>query len=531
MVGARNPTPLLTREAARRLDQATIAAGTPSEQLMERAGQKISEQLIQSAPRLLLNARAKPSLLVLAGSGNNGGDGLVVARLLSERGWNASVALCCGAPRPGSDARANLVRWKGSGGTTTGIEEARVAIEESGYDLVLDALFGTGLDRPLEGPVLRLIESLNRSQLPVVAVDIPSGLDGDQGLPLGAAVCADATVTLGAGKPGLFLASGPNCSGKVSVADIGLLDPGSAKVEVMGEVLDLGGMRGGLEPRPRSLHKGQLGHVLIVGASAGKTGAAVLAARAALRTGAGLVTMAVPATLAPQVDAALTEAMTMSLADSAGSAGEGAWRAVEPSLGDFDAIVAGPGLGTGAGAREIVHGLIENSPRPLVLDADALNIVAQDGHGTARALERRGLRGDFQEAILTPHPGEMARLMGTGTDHVQENRIGACRGLAHRFNACVVLKGAATVVAQDRRLAFNSSGNPGMATAGMGDVLAGTIGSLAARVAAYEAAAIGVYLHGHAADLLEAGRGGPGFLASEVADALPAATSALTLRH
>ena len=523
-------TPLLKSKDMVALDRFTIDAGTPSLELMERAGRAVSEQLLAN-PALRTKNRAEPRILVLAGRGSNGGDGLVVARMLVEAGWEVDVTLAMGRPGAGTDAAVNLERWERLGrGPTLSPAEARHRLggEPTAYEVVLDTLFGTGLDRDLNPETRELVETLNaarlRQGLLVVAVDLPSGLSADDGQVMGATVEADATVTIGAGKLGLFLGQGIRAAGKVTVADIGLADPQRAGIKIMGEVLDETGCRRFIGPRQRDAHKGSQGHVLIVGGSAGKTGAALLAARAALRAGAGLVSLAVPSSVAATVDAEFTETMTTRLADRDGEPDRGAMAALAPELDRFDAVVVGPGLGTGEGAHELVEGLAQAFEGPLVLDADALNIVA--GARARLVSARKG-----RPALLTPHPGEMARLLGTDSASVQTDRLEACRRLVADGGLTVVLKGAATVVSDGSRLAFNSSGNPGMASAGMGDVLAGTVGAFAAAgLGPFEAASLAVYLHGRAADLLAARLGGPGFLAGEVADALPEALSALIAR-
>lgn len=518
------PTPVLDARAMRALDRFTIDSGTPGLELMERAGRAVTGHI---ATNIVTADGGR--VLVLAGRGSNGGDGLVIARLLVEHGWQVDVALVAGEPAANSDAATNLGRWRDlDQGPALNLDAATraLATEEPGYVLVVDTIFGTGLDRELDGEMSELVGVLNsarsRSGLAVLAVDLPSGLSADSGQRLGAAVTADNTITIGAGKPGLFLGAGIEAAGRVTVADIGLAGPADAGLDVLGEVLDERGCRRFLSPRGRGAHKGSQGHLLIIGGSAGKTGAAKLAARAALRSGAGLVSLAVPSSVAAAVDSEFTEAMTIAVADREGQLDRGAMAGLA-ELERFDAIVAGPGLGTGPGAAELVEALVSTVEAPLLLDADALNVVAA-GIGTAGLARARAGR----PLTLTPHPGEMARLLGTDSATVQNDRLAACRKVLADGSPTVVLKGAATIVASVEQLAFNSSGNPGMATAGMGDVLAGTIGALAAAGSEpFEAAALGVYLHGTAADILAGGLGGPGFLAGEVADTLPRALAAL----
>ncbi len=526
-------TPVLSREDMRELDRVTIEAGTASIDLMERAGEQIRDFLLDRAAsplgRLLETERA-PRVLILAGPGNNGGDGFVVARLLAAEGWDAIVARCAAEPSPESDGGVNLRRWRDLGGTcietTEDAIEALASKESSPFDLVIDALFGTGLTRPLEGDYLDLVSTLNGCGLPVLSVDTPSGLCADTGEPLGVAVFADATVTLGAAKPGLFCGVGPNHCGRLVVVDIGLLEPSEAGIQAAGQWVDAAACRHWLPSRHAMTHKGELGHVLVVGGSVGKLGAVLLAARAALRLGAGLVTMAVPETVAVDADARLLEAMTLPLPATAnGQFASAAARQLGTDCERFDAIVVGPGMGTERGARAIVGALLDRFHGPLVIDADGLNIIAGDLARFDEQLARRR-KTSAGAVVLTPHPGEMGRLLGMRAAAVQEDRLGTLRRFYREHATVTVLKGAATLVGDGRRVGFNGSGNPGMASAGMGDVLAGALGTLVAQKPdPWEAAALAVYLHGLAGDFLAEELGGPGFLASELADRLAAAAA------
>ncbi|HEY2774194.1 MAG TPA: NAD(P)H-hydrate dehydratase [Candidatus Binatia bacterium] len=514
---------VLSREAMRDLDAATIASGTPSLELMERAGAAIAAAL-EDRELHAVELPERPRLLVVAGRGNNGGDGFVVARLLAGRGWQCTVGLVEGDPAPGGDAARNLEEWTRVGGRTLSIDETRRLIDEGapGHDLVLDAIFGTGLVRPVEDPARTIIESLNSCGLPVVAADISSGLGADSGTPLGAAVRCRATVTIGAAKPGLFLADGPDFAGRVRVVDIGLCELDAAGVVRQGIVLDAATTAGSLPRLVPLSHKGSRGHVFIVAGSRGKTGAAILAARGALRSGAGLVTVVGVADVQAAVSRALPEAMTLSFpADDEGRLREDAADRIAAAVAEADAIVVGPGIGRGPGPDAVVAALLAVA-RPLILDADALNAVASwDGPRRHAAFGARSAAGS-PKVILTPHPGEMARLVATTGARVQLSRKVFADKIAQELGCVVVLKGAATIVSDGVTTAFNTTGNPGMATGGSGDVLAGMLGALAARLAPLEAARLGVYVHGMAGDALYCG-GRSGFLASEIADAVPAA--------
>jgi len=540
---------VLGRADVRALDGATIAAGTPALELMERAGAAIAHELARAAAGL---AGGTPGLLVLAGSGNNGGDGFVVARLLAERHWACTVALCAGEPRAGGEAAINLERWRRCGGAVIDLARAREAIASGApqYGFVLDALLGTGLDRPVDAKLVDLIHCLNscgnshagstKTRLAVVAVDIPSGLCADSGRPLGCAVRASATVALGAYKPGLFLADGPDYAGRLLVADIGLLAPARAGLQPLGLALDASCTAGALAAPAPMTHKGTRGHVLIVAGSRGKSGAGVLCARGALRSGAGLVTLALPRSQQPIAAACLAELMTAPLPeDDSGALAGDCVDELEALLEMADSVVFGPGLGTGEGAEAALRTVLSLAGCPVVLDADGLNILSRMGEERRRLLEERASRS-MPPVVLTPHPGEMARLVASTTDAVQASRLEQAVKLAKNEGCCVVLKGAGTIISDGARTAFNASGNAGMATAGMGDVLGGVIGALAARgLDLLDAAALGVYAHGIAGDSRACSIGATaanpqapwsarlGFLASEVADALPAALAGI----
>ena len=519
---------VLTREDMRELDRVTIDGGVPSIDLMERAGECVTAAILDELPRLVPGAPPTPSALVLAGPGNNGGDGFVVARLLAAHGWDVAVALCAAEPAPDSDPGVNLKRWRDLGGelidTAAGLE--RLAAGTS--TIVVDALFGTGLVRPLEGVYHDLVAALNDAAAPVVSVDTPSGLCADTGMPLGVAVFAQLTVTLGAAKPGLFCGVGPNHTGRLIVADIGLRNPEEAGIAPVGELIDAQASAAWVPHRHRMTHKGELGHVLVAGGSLGKCGAVLLAARAALRGGSGLVTMAVPECVAAEADTALVEAMTLGLpANSNGEFSPAAWKRLSNELKRFDAAVIGPGMGTGRGARALVKGMIESFGGVLVVDADGINVLAAERRQAREALIAR-TRSGLGPVVITPHPGEMGRLLGRSSAAVQQDRLDAVHSFSADWKATVVLKGAGTIVSDGRRTGFNTSGNPGMASAGMGDVLAGLTATFGAqRSDPFEASALATYIHGAAAALLAGRRNAPGFLAGEVADAIPEAVASV----
>ena len=498
----------------REVDRRTIEEiGIPSIVLMEHAGQRVVEVLESTFDDL--GARR---VAVLCGRGNNGGDGFVAARLLRGRGVDPTVVVLGDPDAVRGDARTNLDILGRIGARVLTVPDsaawARQGADVAGHDLIVDAIFGTGLGRPLDGLQRAVVDDVNASSAPVVAVDLPSGLSADRQRPPGAAVLAAVTVALGAPKIPLVLPPGDACTGELVVADIGI--PAAVIEEVEGPRLELltpAGIRRLLPPRPPGAHKGDFGHVLIVAGSRGKTGAACLAGSGALRSGAGLVTVATPGSCVSTVAAGAVEYMTLPLAETA--AGTVSGEALEAVLdARCDVIAVGPGLGTGAGTARLVHGLLERARVPLVLDADALNVCVD----APSRLDRRA----GPDIVLTPHPGEMARLCGRPAGDVQADRLGTARRFASERRVHVVLKGARTLVAgPDGTVHVNRTGNPGMASGGTGDVLAGVVaawlGQLGDAAAACKAA---VYLHGLAGDLAVRSSGEIAMTASDLAGTL-----------
>ena len=445
------PSPICLTEEIRRIEAQAAGAAPP---LMERAGAAAAEL----AARLVPDERK--DVLVLAGPGNNGGDARIAAARLREQFYRVTVAT-----RP--EELATQARWS----------------------LVIDGLFGIGLARDVEGDYARLVDYVNRQRCPVLALDIPSGLDSDTGRIRGCAVRATHTLTFIALKPGLLTLDGPDCCGEITVADLGVAaGPASAWVA------EPGLFQGALKPRARNFHKGLAGSLALFGGAAGMTGAALLAGRAALRLGAGRVYLGLlDATL--HVDPAAPELMIRHADDALGL--------------DLDAMVIGPGLGTSERAETLVGAALA-SELPCVLDADALNLVA-GSEDLRKACARRAA-----ETLLTPHPAEAARLLGSTTAAVQADRVKAARLLSQNLNAHVVLKGAGSiVVARDGHWFINRTGHPGLSTAGTGDVLAGFLGALLAqRYSGETALVLGVHLHGAAAE----GLPHVGLAASELID-------------
>lgn len=507
---------VVTAAEMRRLDHLAIHAhGVPGLELMERAGERVAEAIADRWAR-----PARRGVLVAAGKGNNGGDGLVVARLLREREFPCEVACTARAEELSPDAAANLERYRAAGGRFTEVpagdlDPLRQCVRGKG--LLVDALLGTGLRSPVEGFLAEVVEFLNASGLPIVAVDTPSGLDSDKGTPLGAAVRARATVTFGFPKAGQVVYPGAAYTGELVVADIGIPEEAAAEVAPAAELLEPASVRRLLPRRADDSHKGSYGHLLVMAGSRGKTGAAVLACRAAMRVGAGLVTLAAPRGLNEVLAGALVESMTETL----GPPGADEW----PRLDEADwerlterktAVLFGPGVGVHAPAQAALEWLLERCGMPWLVDADGLNNLAADPGRLRRARTA---------PVLTPHPGEMGRLAGRETAAVNRDRIGAARAFAEAHRCHLVLKGARTVTATpEGRVSVNPTGNPGMATGGMGDVLAGVVaGFLAQGLPPEDAARLGVFLHGLAGDRAADRLGRVGLIASDVVDELPRA--------
>jgi NAD(P)H-hydrate epimerase len=513
-----------TADEMRRIDAFAIErCGIPSAVLMERAGSGAAEALLARFPHV-----RKTGVVVLAGKGNNGGDGFVVARALKRRKVRCEVILAAAPGDVREPARAKLRAWERARGKTTPITARDLgplqrALARAGC--VVDALFGTGLSGELTGLPAEAITLVNASGLPTVALDVPSGLDADRGVPLGVAIEAELTVAFAAPKIGTVIYPGARHVGDLAVVDIGIPEEAVRAIAPKAEIVLAADAAALLRRRDPEAHKGMNGHVLLIAGGRGKTGAVVLASRAAARAGAGLVTAGVPAGEQPWVAVRLLEEMTAALPDD----GDGgfAFAMADPyaaALEGKNALVTGPGIGVSEACKALVAWLVAHATVPVVVDADALNCLA--------AAPPPGEWGTPERPrILTPHPGEMARVAGLTRADVQADRIAVARRLAGERGVIVVLKGARTIIAEpDGRLAINCSGNPGLASGGTGDVLAGVIGGLLAqRYPAGEAARLGVFLHGYAADRVAARRGMIGLLASDVIEELPAATAALAV--
>ncbi len=493
-MAAPEPVHVVTAAQMRAMDAETIdALGVPGLVLMEQAG---------TLTAVALARRYGPPdgrrAVVLCGTGNNGGDGFVVARHLLIAGAEVAVFLAGIPGKVAGDARANLEAFAGLGGTiyqASEVTSRRLKSSLERADVVVDALFGTGLSAPLRAPARDWVKAANRAGKPIVAVDIPSGIDGDTGQVMGDAIQADLTVTFACPKRGHFLVPGMDHRGDLVVADIGI--PPSVRNRLGGAVslMTAADARARVPARKAAAHKGSFGHVLVIGASVGMTGAATLAAKGALAAGAGLATVAAPEGLNDILEQKLTEAMTLPMPETAQrTLAEGALKPLLEAAAARSVAVLGPGIARHPETARLVRAFTRDYDGPLVLDADGLNAWA----GRMKEFPRR-----TAPTVLTPHPGEMARLTGQKAAGIQADRMEAAWALARRIEAVVVLKGAHTVVADPfGGVRVNPTGNPALATGGTGDVLAGMVGAyLAQGLAAPDAAALAAYVHGLAADL------------------------------
>ena len=506
---------LATADQMRELDRLTIEeAKIPGLLLMENAGGGAARLIIER-----FGAEIEDGVAIFCGPGNNGGDGFVIGRHLFNNGFDVNLYLLGPRNALKGDARTNRQIAENIGLPITEIKKSadldKIAAVLERTGLVVDALFGTGLARAIEGLAAEIIELINTVDLPVVAVDIPSGLSADTGRPLGPVVAADFTATFGLAKVGQFLYPGADYCGEVEVVDISIPASVMDKVEIPTRLISPADVAPFFLPREPEAHKGHFGHALVIAGSTGMSGAAIMTANAALKSGAGLVTAAVPQPLLPIMEASLIEVMKAGL--SADTDGRFSAAALEPALKLIKgkkAVALGPGIGLTENVSKFVALLVKKCPTSMVIDADGLNALAGNIDALAQAASK---------IVLTPHPGEMARLLEIDSQDVQQNRIGCAADLARRIQQVVVLKGARTVVAApDGRIWINPTGNPGMASGGMGDVLTGMIvGFMAQSLDPVDAAVCGVFLHGLAGDVARQKTGEHALTATDVLEALP----------
>jgi len=520
--------PVLTAAQMRRFDdEATRVTGLPSLILMENAGRGVAEAVRARRPPGG-DGRARPCVVCVAcGAGNNGGDGFVVARhLVAEPGaYDVRVLLAVDRGKLAGDAAAMFRALDGLAGVSVrdhaGATKDDWSRALAGADVIVDALLGTGLRDDVRGAAAAAIEAINDAAMLTIAVDLPSGADADTGRPHGLAVRADVTITMGARKLGMAVAPSGDC-GQVEVAGLGVpvaipdgTGPGAFWI-------DEPGVRALLPAREGTAYKGDGGHLVLVAGSPGKSGSAWLAARAALRAGAGLVTIASTAAGQAALDTKVIEEMTARYADG-DDADAGSFAAIEALVArpHVRALALGPGIPTGPGMRALVARLVKEVKVPLVIDADGLNLLGDQGAALLAAATA--------PRVVTPHPGEMARLAGRGTADVQQARVETARAFAAASKAIVVLKGPRTLIAApDGTVFVNPAVEPALGTAGSGDVLTGVIGALVAQgLPPLDAAIAGVFLHGRAGALVGRTHGAPGAIAGDLPEAVASVRATL----
>jgi len=492
----------------------------PGRVLMENAGRSVAEAIAARVPELTpTHSRGKrPVVVVVAGKGNNGGDALVAARHLQNRGAEVRAFILAERGRLPPAPAANAAVLEGVGSPVEylpdGADLERLSAALSEAEIVIDGLLGIGIKGAVRGYYGEAIELINRAGKMVVAVDLPSGLEADSGRVEGPCVKADLTVTMALPKLGLLLYPGRAYVGELAIAEVGyprvILDSYSSKMELIDREL----VARLLPPRRPDSHKGTYGKVFVVAGSRGYTGAAALAAESALRAGAGLVTLGIPASLNPILEEKLTEVITHPLPDSDGSLAYEALEEVESFLKTQDALALGPGLSRSPETARLVQELVRRLSLPTVIDADGINNLSDDPAILKRAQA---------PLILTPHPGELSRLIEKSIKEIERDRVGTAREVAAEFEVILVLKGVPTVIALPSGFTYiNSTGNSGLASGGSGDVLTGLIGGfLGQGLKPEEAAVCGVYLHGLIADRLREEKGERGMIAGDLVEKMP----------
>ncbi len=517
---------ILTINQMRQVEEECAKISLPSRMLMENAGKAVAEEV-----RQILGTIDNKRILTLIGPGNNGGDGLVTARYLHDWGAKVSIYLC--SPRPMDDPNLKLVQQRKITSVDATQDENMDKLDEllSSANTVIDALLGTGKTRPLQSVFRQVLDwaseaKKNRPDLHIIALDLPSGLNADSGAVDPVCLYADNTITLGFPKPGLFKLPGAERAGKITVADIGI--PSHLAEQITTELITNRWARAVLPRRPLDANKGTFGRALVVAGSANYIGAAYLACSGAIRVGAGLVTLATATSLQPILASKLTETTYLPLPESnRGIIAFEAVKLIRQQFNHYNVLLLGCGLGQSQPATRFITATLLRGKRalpPLVLDADALNALAKIPNWWQRLTVN---------AILTPHPGEMARLAGVSVDEVQSDREGIAKSVAREWHKTIVLKGAYTVIAApDGQSRTSPIANPGLASAGTGDVLSGAIAGLVAQgLPLFNAASLGVYLHGEAGEMVKARMGDAGMIATDLLPVLPLVIKQLKERY
>jgi NAD(P)H-hydrate epimerase len=500
---------VLTPERMAKFDGYAINTwGIPSAVLMENAGRNTyrlaKERYFSGFDRIA----------IFCGRGNNGGDGFVVGRYALQDGFSTSIFLLCKKSDLKGDSALNMELFRSMGGKivecTERLKEVKEGIRDA--DIIVDAIFGTGLSKPVGGMEKKVIEEINESGKLIIAIDIPSGIDGRTGQPLGVAVHATHTYTYGYPKIGQVLQPGAYFTGRLTVIDISIPSFVEKEVGIDGHVVDGTMIRGFLKDRQPWDHKGTFGHVAVIAGSPGKTGAASMTSRAALKIGAGLVTLLIPTSLNPIVASKLTEVMTYPVSDKGtGFFSLSAYNEIADFVSDKDVIVIGPGLSQEPDTAALVRKLYQTIDKPFVVDADGINVF--QGHANMIKKAKR-------RAIFTPHPGELSRLMGLSPREINNDRIGVGLRFVRDAGVNLVLKGARTIIVSDKEELFvNPTGNPSLAKGGSGDILTGFVGGILSQgYNMVESSLLGTYLHGYIADTWVEGNTDMDLLAGDLLD-------------
>lgn len=507
---------LVTSKQMAKIDKTAIEEyGVAGAVLMENAGRHVAARVVSLLEGV---TGSRPTVLIICGQGNNGGDGLVAARHLQKAGVDVRVCLLGKSDDLRGDVKTNYRALRKCGvPIDENVSPDDLALDVAVAEVLVDAMLGTGVKGEVKGAVAHAVEIVNAARKPVLAVDMPTGISADTGQILGTAVRAAVTVTFGLPKVGLYCYPGRDCCGEIRIVDIGLPSPLVTTEQLNNNLAMLDDARGMLPARWPEMHKGDAGRLLVVAGSVGMSGAAALCALGALRAGAGLVHVACPASMNDILEVKCTEAMTLPMPETASRTLS--YDALEPILqaaARADAVAIGPGLSRNDEVCRLVSALLLRVEAPLVLDADGLNVCEQ---------RLDVIRERQAPTIITPHPGELARLTGGTPETVQSARLAAARDAAQAFDCNVLLKGAGTVTAgPSGETWLNPTGNQGMATGGMGDVLTGIVGAfMAAKVPPLQAAVAAAYYHGLAGDTAAAARGRRGLIASDLLETLPAA--------
>ena len=505
-----------TAEQMQELDRKAIETyRIPGIVLMENAGRGATEAIFKAFPDL-----QKMKIAIITGKGNNGGDGFVVARYLMNSGVHVKVYLLADPKVLRGEAETNSQIFQRMKGEVISVPSSKdyqkVKKELEKFDLLIDAIFGTGLDAEVRGYYREVIDHLNTLQKPIVAIDIPSGLDANTGKPLGTAIRASLTVTFGLPKIGHLIPPGPEYVGEVKVIDIGYPRRLADEEKIQTHLLEKEEIKEWLSfPRRPDAHKGDYGHLLVIAGSVGKTGAAAMACEAALRMGAGLVTLAIPKSLNAIMEMKLTEVMTEPLPETPKQTFSlRSFSSILRLCENKKAVIIGPGMGTFKETQTLIIKLLKTLEIPVILDADGL---------TALSSQSKVLPVPNRSLILTPHPGEMARLVRSTSKEVQDDRIGISRSFSQSNHLYLVLKGYRTLIATPKGEVFiNPTGNPGMASGGTGDVLTGMIGGLVCQgIDLLQSLQISVYLHGFVGDLMAQELGEKSLIATDIIKKIP----------